>query len=57
MYGDIILISSNNSQIHIETSAPQQVGSFIINNYFEISNITTCRQFVFPSPVIMVKLH
>ena len=42
-HGDIILNRSNNLQISIETSAPQQARGFIINNHFGISNITTCR--------------
>ena len=39
----MILNRSNNSQISIETSAPQQAGGFIIKYYFGISNITACR--------------
>ena len=31
---------SNDSQISIETSAPQQAGGFIIKYYFGILNIT-----------------
>ena len=42
-HGVIILNRSNNSQISIETSAPQQAGGFIIKCYFGISNITACR--------------
>ena len=34
-HGVIILNRSNNSQISIETSAPQQAGGFIIKCYFE----------------------
>ena len=41
--GVIILNRSNNSQISIEKSAPQQAGGFIIKCYFGISNITACR--------------
>ena len=41
-HGVIILNRSNNSQISIETSAPQQAGGFIIKYYFGISNITAC---------------
>ena len=37
--GVIILNKSNNSQISIETSAPQQVGGFIIKYYFGISKL------------------
>ena len=48
-HGDIILNRSNNSQISIETSAPQQADGFIINNYFGISNITARRQKRFPT--------
>ena len=39
----MILNRSNNSQISIETSAPQQAGGFIIKYYFGISNITASR--------------
>ena len=39
----MILNRSNNSQISIETSAPQQAGGFIIKCYFGISNITASR--------------
>ena len=42
-HGDMILNRSNNSQISIETSVPQQASGFIINNYFRISNITAWR--------------
>ena len=33
---------SNNSWVAIETSAPQQAGSFIIKHYFGVSNIAVC---------------
>ena len=39
-HGVIILNRINNSEISIETSAPQQAGAFIIKYYFGISNIT-----------------
>ena len=42
-HGVIILNRSDNSQISIETSGPQQAGGFIIKYYFGISNITVCR--------------
>ena len=42
-HGVMILNRSNNSQISIGTSAPQQAGGFIIKYYFGISNITARR--------------
>ena len=41
-HGVIILNRSDNSLFSIETSAPQQVGGFILKHYFGISNVTTC---------------
>ena len=41
-HGVIILNSSNNALFSIETSAPQQVGGFILKHYFGIPNVTTC---------------
>ena len=43
-HGDIILNRSNNSQISIERSVPQQAAGFIVKYYFGISNISVCRQ-------------
>ena len=42
-HGVIILNRSNNSQISIETFAPQQADGFIKKYYFGISNIAACR--------------
>ena len=46
-HGDIMLTTSNNSQISIVRSMPQQAGGFIIKHLFGISNIVTCRQKMF----------
>ena len=43
LHGYIILNRSNNLQISIETSAPQQAGGFIIKRHIGISNIAACR--------------
>ena len=47
-HGDIMLNTSNNSKICIETSAPQEAGSFVIKRYFGISNIAACIWKTFP---------
>ena len=47
-HGDITLNRSNNPEISIEKSAPQQAGGFIIKHYLGISNIVKKKKKKFP---------